>query len=364
MTRLDRYVLVQIGALSLLALGAISFLAMANEIRERVEEMPIELVTLTDLMLLGFYFLPSLVVYIIPITYLVGILMIFGRLAQNGEIIAMKAAGIPLKRLIAPVIALGALLSLLTFAIQDRAQPWAMNQAFKLVYNELPRRVTLDRLQPGVMHDYEGWHVYFGARDQETSTLYDIDLVRPAPDGGVSVLHAESAQFFDRDGTYELVLKNGHLITPGNIRVTNELQRLTVPAPSEAKIRGARNSLSLTGLIARAREVEAEYRATHSQAAKQSLKKARREIGERVSLPFACLAVAFLGAPLGVRAKRSGRSYTFAAGFSIALVYYVLKIVMEPNSLHSQADIIVRAWVPNIVLLLSGIVLVWKVDRV
>ena len=42
MTKLDRYILKQIGVLSLLSLGAVSFLAAANEIRERVDEMPIE----------------------------------------------------------------------------------------------------------------------------------------------------------------------------------------------------------------------------------------------------------------------------------------------------------------------------------
>lgn len=364
MTKLDRYILKQIGVLSLLSLGAVSFLAAANEIRARVDEMPIELVTLGDIVRLSVYFLPSLVVYIVPITFLLGILTIFGRLAQDGEITAMKAAGIPLKRVVGPVIAVGAMLSVVTFFIQDSIQPLAINRAFDLVYTELPQRATLDKLQAGTMHDYEGWHVYFSEKDPSTGMLHDIDLVRPEADGGVSVFHAETARLVHGDGEYELVLHKSHLITTSNLRITNEEQRIVIPAPSPAKARGERRGLSLRQLLSEEARVHADYRETRSREAKTELKKQRNEIGERVSLPFACLAVAFIGAPLGVRARRAGRSYTFAVGFSIVLVYYVLKIVMEPGSLHGQIDIIVRSWTPNIVLLIAGSVMLWRVDRV
>lgn len=362
--RLDRYIMAQIAVPSVLALGVISFLAVANEIRERLDEMPVDLITLADVSKMTFFFLPSLVAYVLPITFLMGILMTFGRLAQQGEITAMRAAGIPLKRIVAPVIVTGALLSVAAFVIQDRVQPWAIERAFALIYSELPQRVTLDVLPAGQMHEYEGWRVYFGRKDPDTLTLYDIDLVRPEKEGGVSVFHAESAQFRQTDTAHELVLTKGNLITPQDLRLSFESQRLTIPKPSPSKARGMRRAQDLAGLLARSKQLRAEYRETHSQAAKQALKKERREIGERVSMPFACLAVAFLGAPLAARARRAGRSYTFAVGFTIILVYYVLQMLMEPSSLHSQGDIILRAWTPNLVLLLTGAALLWRVDRV
>jgi CDP-diglyceride synthetase len=76
------------------------------------------------------------------------------------------------------------------------------------------------------------------------------------------------------------------------------------------------------------------------------------------------LAVTLVAAPLGVRARGAGRSYTFAAGFSILLIYYVLGTVMDPKSLHSLGSVLLRTSVPNLVLSAAGIALVWRVDRV
>lgn len=364
MRRLDRYILLHIAIPSILALVVIGFLSVANEIRERLSEMPTELVTFGDILRMTFFFLPSLVSYVVPITFLLGILMTFGRLAQQGEVVAMRAAGISLKRVVAPVVMMGAVLSVLCFFIQDRIQPWAIERAFALIYSELPQRATLDVLPAGIMHEYGGWRVYFGQKDPDSLTLYDVDLLRPEPGGGASVFHADSARLVRMGGTYELVLTKGILISPKNMRLDFDEQRLTIPAPSGRKARGQRRSQSLAELVASGRALEEEYRSSRSQKAKQSLRKHRQEVAERLSLPFAALAVTLAAAPLGVRSRRAGRSYSFAIGFIIMLVYYVLFVLMEPQSLHPQWDIILRAWTPNLVLLAAGAWLLWRVDRV
>lgn len=362
--RLDRYIMRHIALPSSLALGVVAFLAVANEIRERIDDMPVELVTVGDLSRLSLFFLPSLVSYVVPITYLLGTLMTFGRLAEQGELTAMKAAGIPLKRVVAPVILVGALLSVASFAIQDRLQPWALDRAFALVYSELPQRVTLDKLPAGVMHEYEGWRVYFGSKDARDLTLHDIDIVRPEEGGGASFFHAESARLVHRADAYELRLTNGHFITANNARLSFESQQLAIPRPSVKVARGGRRTQTLAELIAGEKKLAAEYGKSQSQHAKHALRKQRSEIGERLSLSFACIAVAFLAAPLGARSRGQGRSYAFALGFVIILVYYVLQMLLEPRSVHALWEVILRAWIPNLLLLLTGLGLLWRVDRV
>ena len=71
-----------------------------------------------------------------------------------------------------------------------------------------------------------------------------------------------------------------------------------------------------------------------------------------------------LNTPLGARAQRSGRSYTFAMGFAIILSYYVLQMLMEPKALYSLGVVLVRAWIPNLALSIAGIIFLWRVDRV
>ena len=88
------------------------------------------------------------------------------------------------------------------------------------------------------------------------------------------------------------------------------------------------------------------------------------ETSERFGLSLACLAVSLAAAPLAVRFPTSGRSFSFALGFSLALLYYVVNILLEPRSLVSMPETILCAMAPNIVLGVLGLWALWRVDRV
>ena len=289
--------------------------------------------------------------------------MTFGRLAEQGEITAMKAAGIPLKRVIAPVLLGGALLSVACFLVQDRIQPWAMSRFFHIIGTELPKRMTMAALPAGVMHEVGGWRVHFGSKDPDTDTLFDIVLIQDDEEGAATTYHAESAQYLDDKDGHRIVLKNGGFVKD-SARSSFDMITQRVEPPGAKKVRGARRMLSLAGLLESERELSAAYEETKTKSAKDSLEKDRREIGERIGFPVAAFAVAFVAAPLGVRARRSGRSYTFAMGFGVVLAYYVLMMLTESSSLKSVATNIVNASIPNMVLLVTGLYLIWRVDRI
>lgn len=365
---ISRYLLREVAVPAALALAVISFVAVANELRERVEDLPIAYVTFWDMSRLTLFFLPTLITYIVPITYMMGILMAFGRLAQTNEITAMRAAGISLKRLVLPVIVGGGVLSAACFLLHDRVQPWALSRANDLIYRELWLRRTLEALPAGVMHSFEDWRVYIGRKDLQTNTLHNIDIFVPQEEGGAWVYYAESARIVKDGPQTAIELNNGHVILPEEggdiVRGTFDQIRRVVPEPSPRKIRSARRTLSLVRLLVHDREVSRAYRAAPSDDRKQELRKTRSEISERISLPLACLAVSLLAAPLGIRARGTGRSYTFAIGSGIFLTYYVIKLVMEPRGLHPLAVVVLRDLTANAVLGLAGLWFLWRVDRV
>jgi LPS export ABC transporter permease LptF len=366
---LNRYVLVQIAVPSLLAVALIAVVAVATEVQEQVKDLPMALVSLTDIGRLMGYFLPALVSHVIPITYMMGILLAFGRLSQHGEIVAMKAAGIPLKRLIVPVILVGGLLSVACFWVQDRVRPWAIGRAFDFVVNEVERRITLDMLHPGVMHEFRGWRVYIGEKDAGTNTLRDIVILKPEKGSlGAVVYHADSARLVQDGDQSRLEMLRGYYVPPSegdNVTcATFEKLSILLPQFKAREMPRTWQAMTVGELCGRQQELEAEYQASQSELKKADLKNERQEIAERVSLPFACLAVSFVAAPLGARAKRSGRSYTFAAGFIIILSYYTINLMMKSDSLFTLPTFLLRAWTPNIALCLAGLFFVWRVDRV
>lgn len=369
---LDRYVLRQVLAPCLLAVVLVAVLGVANELQERVKLLPVAQMTFGDVARMSLLFLPTLVSYVVPATYMFGILLAFGRFAQNDEIIAMKAAGIPLKRTLLPVMVVGALLSGVCFVVQDCVQPWAIGRIYHLIFNELPLRATLDSLPPGVMHEFGDWRVYLGHRDPTTRALKDVVILEPQEDGGAATYYAENARLTREAGRGAwLEMTNVHFV-PG--RPADQAERLPVgrlgsarlAVPAARTMHHVRNrhEFAFGELVRTHEELTQQVAATGAEPSKRELRKLRQEMAERLTLPFACLAVCLVAAPLGARAKRSGRSYTFAVGFTIILVYYLLQMLSETKSLHPLWLVMTRAWIPNLAFLAAGIGLVWRVDRV
>ena len=370
---LKRYVVSEVMTPSLLAFVLISFLAVGIEFRERIHRLPIEHISLFDVARLTAYFLPSVVTYIIPITYMMGVLLAFGRLNQSNEIIAMKAGGIPLKRVVVPVILGGAFFSLVTFVIQDRVQPRAFASASHMITHELPERLTLDVLPPGVMHEIQSddgvWRVYIEDKDPHTNTLHNIELLMPRAGGEAWTFFAREAQVVT-DGPYpEVILRDGYSLYPRDdnrellVSVFPEF-RIPWPQSEPGRLSRQRRTLNLAQCFEAERELARLYEAEGTDRIRAELRGMRREISERFSLPFMSFAVSFLAAPLAVRVRHGGRSYSFAIGFAILLVYFPLSILLEPQSLRALEIVIARGMAPNLLLLVAGCVALWRVDRI
>jgi lipopolysaccharide export LptBFGC system permease protein LptF len=366
--RLTRYCLLEIGVPAVLAMLVIGFLGVANELRERRAVLPLDLINGWDMARLVLYFSPTLIVYLIPIAYMMGILLAFGKLAQNNEITAMKAAGIPLKRLVIPVVTVGALLSGVTFFLQDRVQPNALSRANQLLFVELPQRLTLDVLPVGVMNEFSGGvRVFFKERDAHNKQLRDIVVIKPQ--GGRDMFYyAETAQFEESGETAQLILGKCHIVKqqPGDDVTTQFSENVTVtltsprlrPAPARHK------AMTIQELVTQEKQSTKDYASFKSKSNAEELRTIRTEISERITLPLACLAVALAAAPLAVRAPRSGRSYSFAIGIVLLGGYYLLRILLEAKSVHPLEDYVIRGLVPNVVLCVVGLWALWRVDRV
>jgi len=74
--------------------------------------------------LLLLYFQPSLLVLAIPISFLTGLLVVFGRLIADRETLALESCGFSLSILIWPMIGVSFLFSLLMVAFMDLSLPW------------------------------------------------------------------------------------------------------------------------------------------------------------------------------------------------------------------------------------------------
>jgi lipopolysaccharide export LptBFGC system permease protein LptF len=368
---ITRYLFAQIWVPALLSAGVVAFLVTAAAIRDNIKllflEVPFVQLRFLDIALIAGFSLPSTLNYVLPITFMFGIMFAFGKLAVNSELTALRASGIGLNQLVTSILVFGAVLSVLCFALQNVAQPWSMKRLSDLITRDVPLRMTIDLLPVGVMHEFGGWQVYVGGRG-ESGTLTGLMMLQPEPDGGATTFYAERARLENSDGVTRIVMEHGHYIPHsegGEVRrVTFSSLSKTIPRYEPADAVKVRQALTIDELIASEQNYARRYAETNALPVLAELRKDRIEIGLRFSMPLMCLAAAALAAPLGARTPRSGRSYAFAAGIGIVVVYFMLVNLSRPPFVPSLGVAVAMSQIPNVVLGVLGAIAIWRVDRV
>jgi lipopolysaccharide export system permease protein len=85
-----------------------------------------------------------------------------------------------------------------------------------------------------------------------------------------------------------------------------------------------------------------------------SLQSYRVEFHRKFSMPIGCLVFAFFAFPVGVRARRSGRTVGFGVGLFVAIVYWGLLVAGQTFGVRMSLSPAFSMWFPDAVVLLAG----------
>jgi len=130
----------------------------------------------------------------LPLATLLASTMIIGQLAENTELMAIKAAGISFGRLIAPLAVAAAVIAGGTFLVCSRLVPYAYNQIYTL-RDDIARTKDEIKIPPGTFYNgIEGYVLRVGSQDKTSRMLYDVQVYdHTAHKGNISITLADSA---------------------------------------------------------------------------------------------------------------------------------------------------------------------------
>lgn len=123
-----------------------------------------------------FFFLSALTLIplSLPLSILLAALMTFGNFGERYELLSMKAAGIPLLRIMQPVILFCVLLGLTSFFFQNVVGPKAQKELWTLIVSMKQKSPEVD-IPEGVFYsDIDGYNIYVKQKDRETGILKDV----------------------------------------------------------------------------------------------------------------------------------------------------------------------------------------------
>ncbi|HIY87137.1 MAG TPA: LptF/LptG family permease [Candidatus Bacteroides pullicola] len=150
------------------------FIFMMQFLWKYVDELVGKGLEMTVLAQFFFYSALTLVPLSLPLAVLLAALITFGNFGERFELLAMKAAGISLLKIMRPLIVFIALVSCVSFYFQNVIGPRAQSKLGTLLFSMKQTSPEVD-IPEGVFYDeIDGYNLYVKHKDRETGMLYDV----------------------------------------------------------------------------------------------------------------------------------------------------------------------------------------------
>ena len=375
MRLIDRYLLRAVLPPFLIALGVFTFLMAINPMLEYAQRLIAKGVPLPTVGVLLLTLVPSSLSLTIPISFLTGLLIGLGRLSGDRESVALQACGVGPLRILRPVLLLAVAVAALDMYVLMRLKPDA-NQLFRDITFQLLSEKSASEIKPRVF--YEGFpQKVIYVQDSTAAGAWTGVMVADTTDSlRPAIVLAESGQLLiDKDRRLvALVLTNATRYAPGKPGTTV----YTVSQEATSSVAVTAESVFGSGAGQARGYPEMDYALLQQSRAE----KVRRgdsphneilQTQQMFSFPLACVVFALIGLGLGLHTRKEGRLAGFAVAISVVLAYYALMALSESwvkslsESLKGHAWQTLPAylgrWVPNIVLGIAGIILLWRRSR-
>jgi lipopolysaccharide export system permease protein len=389
------------------------FIFFVNQILVMAEEVFAKRVPFWDVVRLVAYSLPWVVMMSFPFGSLVGALMAIGRIASDNEALAFAASGIPPRQLLVPLLVLGVAFSAVSFVMNDYFLPLGT-----IRYAEIYRRIVYSNpsleIEPFSIKKLDDVTVITGT--VEGPLFRNVVLIDRSAERNRRVITARSARLEERErGVVSLVLEgvlthasfpregdrydyttSGEMVY--NISLKSIAASLGTPTPSQQSsvdvwrqivpkraaeealvadrdARAAGLAWDLAGSLRALSEAADRAPSTVadlSRGAEDSLQRYAaerdRDVRDRglrayllefhwkFAVPAGCLVFAFFAWPVGLRARRSGRSVGFAIGLFVAIAYWGMLVAGRTFGVRLNMPPAAAMWLPDAVVLGAGLV--------
>lgn len=371
---LHKYVTREILVPFALALLVMTFLTLVGDLMQELSSrFTNKGLGVSDIGMMILYVFPVMAPYTVAIALLFATLAAYVQFSQDCEIIAMKAAGMPIRTIFAPAILIGAAATVVLLPVSVEISPWARKELKLFIINAVLEKPTLMLSEQSWTPEINDMRIFVGEIDDEDMTLKDVTVMVSVDDkpsrtivaeSGRIEVDAESKKIFlelnngsiheydpDNPDEYSTVLF-GSLKIPVNIGSIERYIEYSKRYEEFGTIR--RREMSLAQLMRRISNPETGRIERRDMVA---------QIGKRTALAFMPLAFVLIGAPLGIIPYKSRRFYGLIVCGLLLAVYYALLMSCESLSKKDLMNPVLAMWIPNMLLGFTGVVFILRAER-
>ncbi len=308
--------------------------------------------------------MPEIIVITIPIGVLWSSFVVFSRLNNDSEIVAMRTSGISLERILIPVLLFGLITASASFVINEIIVPFSGPLARKLeIYSvyKTPFQYSQKNftyLERGSKKQLR--RIFFaGSYSVEKDMLRKIVILDFTRKGLTQIYTAKLARWNPQKGGWDLFNGTNHFIAnEDKLSRISSFESFFIPSTS--------NPAKLIREISRPKEMNfvkllnfirlQENTTIHT----DDFNEAKVIFHNKFAHPLACLLIALIGAPLGILPRRSSSSWNYIILAIIIFQFYISQSVFSSLAEANRLPPFIAAWFPNLVLLIIAFFIIQK----
>jgi lipopolysaccharide export system permease protein len=361
---LNRYLFVEILVPFFFGLAVFTFILLIARILKLVELVVNRGVPLLDILKTFSLILPAFLEVTVPMALLLAILLGFGRLASDSEVVALKTSGVSLYQMTIPVAAFTMLAFSATFAIAMWVRPWANGALRQQLFEVVKSRVSAGFKEKVFNADFPGLVIYIEEiepgggtlkgilisdsrrPDNRNTAIAKIGLLVPNEDAKTVTLRLLDGTIYGVGGSENAFQKTDFTVYDVSLNLTN----LSEARPRE-KDPKEMTLAELSGRIA-------ERRAANQPAYEEEI-----ELHRKFSIPFACVVFMLVGIPLSIPPSRAVRSRGFSMSLALIFLYYIPLTVGQTVAEKGYVPAALGLWSPNLLFFALGLSLFLSAAR-
>lgn len=360
---LDIYLVKELSVPFVLSSGILSITLILSKSIKLIELVVNHGVGITIVLKFLFLLMPSFLIYIIPISFLISVLVTFNRLSGDSEITAIKASGIGLYRLSVPVIVAAVIIFLLSAYITLFAFPWANLSGKKLLY-EVAKANASTGIKEKTFNDiFDKMLIYVNHVNQSNGDLNGIMISEEKEDGASNLVTAKRGILLTNqesmsvtlqmiDGTIHKTYKNTNKYSL--LKFNTYDINLRIKADAHPSLSKTNRELTMGELLKKIKEIKS----TRENASPYII-----DMHKRLTLPFSVFVFAVIGIPLAIQHVRTSRYRGFSIALAVMLVYYTLSTALESIGENGSINPILAVWGSNAIMGAAAVYVFYKAHR-
>ena len=345
---LRAYVLREHASPFFVTMGGLTAALLIGNIIKFAELVVAKGVSPVDILRLMIYLIPYMLSFTVPMACLISMILAFGRLNTDYELIAMRASGIAPIRLVFPMVLVGLVISTLLLIVNDRVVP-ASHLAFRRQLKAIDIKQPTAYLEAGTfIKDFPPYIIFVYRVDGQK--LDNVRIYEPQPNGPTRTIIADRGKFErlpSRRGVqlrlYDGTVDEWDPLRPGTFyKVTFTTYAMTLRSDQDDPERLGKKLRELTfkELLAERQRLEADGIETLPVSL---------ELHRKIASSYAVLVFMLFGLAFGLQIHHHERLISFLWVLIVFVTYYLGMIGTNALALKGLLSPAAAMWLPNLV---------------